>query len=177
MRITFIQGLDKDYQRHYMLKKADTLQEFLEKAREYEKNANIGNFSGQNVAMAAEEIHKSDQDKKLDSLCEMIANLQIKGSDDQKSSQTGEDNRKNTQNDSCNSKQYDNGNGNDSQMIKTEIRGTTQTDLSIIGIIKTIDTITTIEGEMTIIVTVVANRPIQGINVQPETLFAISAVP
>ena len=37
MRVTFIQGLDKDYQRHSVLQGADTLLEFLEKAREYEK--------------------------------------------------------------------------------------------------------------------------------------------
>ena len=49
--------------------------------------------------MAAEEIHKPDQDKKLDSLCEMLANLQIRGSDE-KSSQNGENDRRSTQKDS-----------------------------------------------------------------------------
>ena len=64
-----------------MLQGATTLSEFLEKAREYEKIADIGKFEEKNIAMAADEIQKPDQDPRLDQLCEILANLKISGSE------------------------------------------------------------------------------------------------
>ena len=65
VRITFKQWLDREYQKHCVLHKANTLQEFLESAREFEKIANIGNSAGNLTMMTSEgtEIQKSDRDK------------------------------------------------------------------------------------------------------------------
>ena len=50
VRVTFIQGLEKEYQKHCVFQKANTLQEFLEAERDFEKIDKIGNSSG-NLAM------------------------------------------------------------------------------------------------------------------------------
>ena len=101
VEITFTQGLPKDYQRHCLLQKATTLNEYVEKSQEYEKIADIGRFEEkQNMAMAADEIQKPDQDPRLDQLCEILANLKISrseknsGQNGQKDEKQSSDNKK-----------------------------------------------------------------------------------
>ena len=44
VRIAFIQGRDPEYQKHCVLQKADTLQEYLDAAKDFEKIAKIDKY-------------------------------------------------------------------------------------------------------------------------------------
>ena len=63
VRIAFIQGLEPEYQKYCVLQKADSLQEYLDAAKDFEKIAKIGTNSAK-VAMT--NPIDDDQLKKLD---------------------------------------------------------------------------------------------------------------
>ena len=64
VRITFIQGLPAEFQKHCVLQGAITLTEFFEKAKEFEQIAGLG--KSPSCTMAMEENPKSEREKMIE---------------------------------------------------------------------------------------------------------------
>ena len=78
VRVAFIQGLEPEFQRHCFLQKADTLQEYLQAARDFEKIAKIGSTPNSMAMMTSRggDGLTLSQAQKLDAVFDMLSKQQ-----------------------------------------------------------------------------------------------------
>ena len=108
-RIAFIQGLPPDHQKHCVLQKAHSLQEYLEKARDYEKIANIGSNSAK---VATTNLIDNNHLRKLDTVFDLLNNQEGSNNGKSNGNHNHNGNHKNNGNHNHNGNHKHNGNHN-----------------------------------------------------------------
>ena len=75
LEITFIAGIEKETQKHCILQKAETLEDYLKEALEFEKVTKIGNSQPKLAMSTSKEGKTQDRDQsKLDAVLELLIN-------------------------------------------------------------------------------------------------------
>ena len=93
LKVAFVSGLSKETQRHCILQKADTLEEYLKEAQEFEKIAKLGNAQA-SVTMSTFDETQNEEQTKLDTVIKLLNNQKITQSQTQ--SQRGINNANDT---------------------------------------------------------------------------------